>query len=171
VKATLQLDKYARDAESWWQNARINFDASRVLFTHENSIMLCFPAATLGHHALEALLKAALIRTGCAVFDPMKTRHLDPASGITAAECVWGHSLVELAQKLDLRRTDFDLAASLDITRFGDPMSIQAGLELFDPFFSEMRYPQALDKFESLGPDDIVLLSLLFSEIEPFARP
>ena len=59
----MKLDRYARDAQAWTNSARVAYTASAHLFTSEN-FMLVFPAATLGHHALEMFLKAALIVEG-----------------------------------------------------------------------------------------------------------
>jgi hypothetical protein len=49
----LTIDKYATDAKTWRIYAQVNLDASRVLFRHEAALTPCFPAATLGHHAIE----------------------------------------------------------------------------------------------------------------------
>jgi hypothetical protein len=46
-KQTLQLDKYARDAKTWWIYAQVNYDGARVLFTHEErNLTLCFVTST-----------------------------------------------------------------------------------------------------------------------------
>ena len=74
-----------------------------------HDVMLVFAAATLGHHALEMFLKAALILEGATVFDPAKVSRLDLSVRLDAADCVWGHNLGVLARKLAARRPDFDL--------------------------------------------------------------
>jgi hypothetical protein len=53
----MNIDKYATDARAWRDWAKINYVASKQLFASGNPF-LYFPAATLGHHALEMYLKA-----------------------------------------------------------------------------------------------------------------
>jgi hypothetical protein len=172
MKPQIQLDNYARDAKTWLIYAQINYDGARELFTHRRGITLCFPAATLGHHALEALLKTALIRAGMTVFDPSKLKRLDPAATLTEADCAWGHQLVALAKLLTSKRPDFDLTKYLDFVAFPreTPMKIETGLAVFDPFFWELRYPQQLRDLDGIGPDDVRLLDALVAEVMPFAR-
>jgi hypothetical protein len=56
-------DKYLNDPTAWFQNAQNVRSASAELFRSGNPFKW-FPAALLGHHALEMFLKAALIRQG-----------------------------------------------------------------------------------------------------------
>lgn len=172
MKSQIQLDNYARDAETWLIHAQINYEGARELFTHRRGITLCFPAATLGHHALEALMKTALIRAGMTVLDPSKLKRLDPAVTLTEADCAWGHQLVALGKLLASKRPDFDLTKYLDFVAFPreTPMMIETGLAVFDPFFWELRYPQQLKELDGIGPDDVRLLDALVAEIMPFAR-
>jgi hypothetical protein len=172
MKPQIQLDNYARDAKTWLIYAQINYDGARELFTHKRGITLCFPAATLGHHALEAFLKTALIRAGMTVFDPSKLKRLDPAMTLTEADCAWGHQLVALAKLLTSKRPDFDLTKHLYFVAFPRemPMKIEAGLAVFDPFFWELRYPQQLRELDGIGPYDVRLLDALVAEVMPFAR-
>ncbi len=172
VKPHMQLDKYAKDAETWLIYARINYDGARVLFTHERALTLCFPAATLGHHALEALIKTALIRAGMTIFDPAKLKRLDPTASLTETDCAWGHELLALGKLLTSKRPDFDLRKHLNFAAFPreTPMDIETGLAVFNPFFWELRYPQQLKELDGIGPDDVRLLDVLFAEIMPFAR-
>ncbi len=171
MKQTLQLDKYAADAKTWRIYAQFNLDASRVLFTHENALTLCFPAATLGHRAIEALLKTAMIREGMTIFDPGKLKQLDGSVALGKDQCVWGHDLVKLGKLLASKRSDFDLLAELIGFFFPHkmPMTIEDGLAMFDPFFWELRYPQRLERLESIGPDDYRVLDALVDALEPFA--
>jgi hypothetical protein len=166
----LQLDKYASDPKPWRQYAQFNLDASRVLFTHEASITLCFPAAALGHLALESFLKTALICEGMTIFDPKKLRLLDSNVCLDEANCAWGHSLVALARQLNTKRSDFDLSAHLEMHYWFHkmPMTIGAGFAMFDPFFSELRYPQQLKDLEGIGPDDVKVLNALVKALLPF---
>src|ERR1039458_1898349 len=101
---TLTLDKFACDPKPWRIHAQFNLDAARVLFTHEGAITLCFPAATLGHLALEGLLKTALIREGFTIFDPAKLKQLSTPV-LTKDQCAWGHNLVALAKLLADRKS------------------------------------------------------------------
>ena len=172
----LKLDKYAKDARAWRDWAEVNFKASEVLFASgvaSRNPALYFPAATLGHHALEMYLKTALICEGMAVFDPHKLRLLDPSIRLTKADCAWGHVLVDLARQLSTRRNDFDLAAKLDLLdglALDMPKNLAAGLEVFDPFFSELRYPQELKKLKGVGEEEEKVLDRLVALLSPFAR-
>ena len=42
-------------------------------------------------------------------------------------------------------------------------MDIETGLAVFDPFFSELRYPQQLKELDGISPDDVRLLDALFA--------
>lgn len=166
-----QLDKYARDSHSWYLLAKVNYKASAALFALENPF-LCIPAATLGHHALEMYLKAALICEGMAVFNPHKLKSLDPALGLRPADCAWGHVLVDLAWKLSSRRKGFDLESKLNLPDCPEvtmPKTLLAGLELFDAFFWEIRYPQDLQKVGGAGQEEKLVLDRLVTLLKPFA--
>ena len=168
--AMSQLDRYARDAGAWRDYATVNYLASKTLFATGNPF-LYLPAVTLGHHALEMYLKAALICEGMTVFDPDKVNSLDPALGLTESDCVWGHVLANLARRLAAKRSDPDLSTPLDVGgRFAlqMPMSLQAAFELFDPFFSELRYPQELKKLEGVGEDEKLVLDSLVEVLNRF---
>lgn len=166
----LTLDKFARDPKPWRIYAQFNLDAARVLFTHEDAITLCFPAATLGHLALEGLLKTALIREGFTVFDPTKLKHLFSPT-LKKDQCAWGHNLVELARLLASKRQDLNLQKSLRgvFPPYKHPVTMEDGLEIFNPFFSELRYPQQLNKLQGIGPDDLRMLDAIAEELLPFA--
>ena len=69
------LDKYARDARSWRDFAKVNHVAAQHLFASGNPFMYLV-AATLGHHALELYLKAALINEGMTAFGRTENRGL-----------------------------------------------------------------------------------------------
>jgi hypothetical protein len=109
AKKIIKLDKYAQDARSWKHFGKHNYAASTYLFQSHNRFLI-FAAATLGHHALEMFLKAALVSEGATVFDPKKLRYLDPPVKPQAADCVWGHHLVVLARQLEARRPELILA-------------------------------------------------------------
>lgn len=168
----LILDKYARDPKPWRIHAQYNLDAARVLFTNEASITLCFSAATLGHLALEGLLKTALIREGFTIFDPAKLKQLANNS-LARDECAWGHNLGALARLLASKRTDFDLRKPINgvFPPHEYPVTIENGLDIFDPFFSELRYPQQLNRLQGIGPDDGRMLDAIVEELLPFAGP
>src|SRR6516225_9923685 len=89
-----QLDEYATDAGAWRHWAKVNYTASVTLFDSGN-LFLWLPAATLGHHALEMYLKAALICADFAVFDPDKGKFVNSASVLTKNDSAWGHNLVK----------------------------------------------------------------------------
>lgn len=75
------LDKYARDAHSWRDFAKMNHVAAQRLFPSGNPAIYLV-AATLGHHALELYLKAALINDGMTVFNPGELQSLDAGIGL-----------------------------------------------------------------------------------------
>jgi|SRR5580658_6538354 hypothetical protein len=163
----MKLDRYSRDRDLWRDWAAINYRAAKVLF-QTGDPFLWFPAATLGHHALEMYLKSALIANGLTVFNPNELKRLDAGVKLTAAECAWGHELIELGQKLADIRATFDLSKEID---FGGslvlkaPMTLREGLNIFDPFFSELRYPRAMEKVEGLGEEHGRLLDSLVTEL------
>jgi hypothetical protein len=149
----------------------MNYLASVELFNSGN-LLLYIPAATLGHHALEMYLKAALICQGMTVFNPKMLQFLDPTVGLTEANCIWGHMLVDLASQLSIKRDDFDLRLELglaDSPGVSMPKTLRTGLELFDPFFSELRYPRELKKLESVGEAEKTVLDRLVAVLRPFA--
>lgn len=163
-----QLDRFARDARAWKDCAKINYTASGHLFERSN-LSLYFTAATLGHHALEMYLKAALICEGMTVFNPVILRSLDPGYALTRSKCAWGHCLVDLAQRLSAKRPEFNLRAEMNIPESGAllmPMTVEAGFALFDPFFSELRYPQDLKKC-GVSQDHKVVLDVLVARLRP----
>jgi hypothetical protein len=170
---SIQLDKYARDARTWRDAARFNYTGARTLFTSENSVVTCIPAATLAHLALEMFLKAALIVEGMTVFNPRDLDKLDHSVGLTKQDCVWGHQLVGHAKFLAPKRLDFDLTDTSKIAFYfprKGPMTLEAGFAVFDPFFFELRYPQELVDLDGVGPDDVLLLNSLVGALEPFLK-
>ncbi len=78
VRRPMQNDKYVNDAKTWCAHGETFGRAAALLFRSGNP-SLYFPAATLGHQALEMLLKAALIRQGLKISK--------------ADDDVWGHDL------------------------------------------------------------------------------
>jgi hypothetical protein len=166
VKVT--LDKYARDARAWRDFARRDYSAALYLLNSDN-VFLYFTAGTLAHHALEMYLKAALICEGLTVVSPK----LAPSLGLKPADCLWGHNLVWLAIELSKRRPEFDVSAELNVPGYvfqEAPMMLKQGFELFDPFFSELRYPQELQELDSIGKEEGLLLQELFKQLEPFVK-
>ena len=109
---TMSLDKYAKDAHAWWFSARIDYTASRRLFETED-LMMVFPAAVLGHIAIEKYLKAALICTGAMVCNPSRYKAFIASGTLNRCDCAWGHDLLKLAAMLAERRGDFDLSLVL----------------------------------------------------------
>ena len=164
-----QLDRFARDAGAWKHCAEINYIASGHLFA-SGSLFACFTAATLGHHALEMYLKSALIGEGMTVFNPVIVKSLDRGYGLTRLNCAWGHCLVDLAARLSQKRPDFNLHAEMNIPECRAllmPMTLEAGLALFDPFFSELRYPQDLKQY-AVSQDHKLVLDVLVARLQPF---
>jgi len=161
----MTLDKYARDYAIWRSWAAIDYRAAQTLFdVGSGDPFLYFPAATLGHHALEMYLKSALIVAGMTIFDPRKVGLLDPPVNLAAADCAWGHDLVALGKQFAARASHFDLSARMKFMGFltiREPMTVEEGLKIFDPFFAELRYPQELNQVSGLGHEHRVLLKQL----------
>ena len=169
ARKNIKLDKYARDARAWKNFAGIAYTAAIELFETRN-LLLIFPAATLGHHALEMYLKAALICEGYTVFNPRDLKYLVPPGTLQAADCAWGHDLVALARILAEKRPDFDLTeemVSLMPWQHSGTPTVERGFEVFNPFFSELRYPQELT-MSGVGEDDKISLYELVERLKPF---
>lgn len=138
------------------------------LFASSN-LFVYFTAATLGHHALEMYLKSALICEGMTVFNPVILKSLDPGYALTRSNCAWGHCLVELATWLSQKRPEFNLRAEMNIPECRAllmPMTLEDGFALFDPFFSELRYPQDLRKC-GISQDHKLVLDVLVARLQP----
>jgi hypothetical protein len=163
------LDKYAKNASAWRDSGHINYSASKYLFASGNPF-LYFPAATLGHLALETYLKALLIAGGMTACNPKIVSKLDPSLGLKASDCVWDHKLPALARAFASKRPDFDLATKF--TMFAlvlqMPMTLLQGFELFEPFFSELRYPMEAKNTDGLGMDHGWVLEALVAHLHPF---
>lgn len=133
-------DKYAADAHTWWIWAENMYAAASVLFDPQRP-GLWFGAAQLGALALEAFLKAALIRNGHTV----------------VREDVWGHDLPKLAKKL-----------ASEIQAF--PPEIIANVRVFSNLFEELRYPSALKRVKGLGEYEGELLTETVKMLRPYAK-
>jgi hypothetical protein len=112
-------------------------------------------------------LKSALIANGMTVFDPNKIKLLETGVNLTAGDCAWGHGLINLAKKLEERSPNFDLSKEMNFVGvvLKTPMTIEEGLQIFEPFFSELRYPQEMNKVSGLGYDEKLLLDALVIEL------
>jgi HEPN domain-containing protein len=139
----MQSDKYINDAKTWCAQGETFGRAAVLLFRSDP--FLYFPAAILGHQALEMLLKAALIRQG------FKITRVDGG--------VWGHDLVELATKLE----------SVVATAFSDELFEAA--EIFTDYFNELRYPRELKNVEGLGGEEGLRLEYAIGYLLSYARP
>jgi hypothetical protein len=163
----MKLDRYARDYALWRDSASINYTAATTLFDTGDPLLM-FPAATLGHHALEMYLKAGLIANGMTVFNPKDLKKLDAGITLATADCAWGHNLVTLAETLARRNPAFDVSKQFDVVGYltiKEPLTIREGLAIFDPFFSELRYPQEMKTCDGLGGEDRDLLDALVAEL------
>jgi|SRR5579863_4599975 len=167
-----QLDKYATDAQAWRDFAEINYAASALLFGSDRPF-LWFAAATLGHQALEMFLKAALIREGMTVFNPKNISKANPVMALKSEDCVWGHKLLNLAQTLGRKRPEFNLSAVIRTPHYFAAesmfLTVERGFEIFDPFFTELRYPTELTNVECLGPEHKIILEELVSRLRPIS--
>jgi HEPN domain-containing protein len=149
-----EIDKYTQDAQEWRMAAEHTFEAATLLFNLNNPYVW-FSATLLGHHALEMLLKSALLREGCKI----------------AKGDVWGHNLEKLAKLLASKRQDFSLKISFHPEM--PLLSRKTYLARYDVFFDELRYPNATPNVDSLGPGraEAELLAELMDGIRPFAFP
>jgi hypothetical protein len=169
-RGSVQLDKYANDARAWREFAEVDYAASVLLFTSDRPF-LWFAAATLGHHALEMFLKAALICEGMTVCDRQKIPKNNRTT-LKPEDCVWGHDLLCLARKLGRKRPEFDLSVVIKtpgcLAAEDRLLTVELGFEIFDPFFSELRYPGELTKVECLGAEHKIILEELVTRLRPF---
>jgi len=128
---------FSANAETWLQWAEQTYAGARVLFNNGNPF-LWFPAAFLGHQALEKFLKAALVKQG--------------RSAVKGD--VWGHKLV-------------DLASELTKTGFNFPLGFVDDLQTFSDFFEDLRNPHPAKKVQELGSMKGVLIDYLVKVLRP----
>jgi HEPN domain-containing protein len=132
--------KYSEDDETWLQWGDVTYTGAHTLF-HSDDVSLWFPAAILGHQALEMYLKAALILRGHRV---VRTDIL-------------GHDLRQLASKLSAKGCAL-------------PLNLLEKLDVFTNYFNELRYPVELVKVKGLGEAERDLLDELVSVLRPMAQ-
>lgn len=143
-KKAKEPDEFARNGLVWRQHAAITYSAATHLFKSGPPIHL-FPAGVLGHHALEQVLKSALIEAGYTIADEQRE------------DCAWGHNLVALGLKLADRKPWFPIE------------DLRVKLSIFDSYFF-LRYPGYL-KGDGIGEEEAKILKDLLQQIEPFATP
>lgn len=171
-RKTVAPDKYARDAEAWITHGKIIYQAARALFDAGDAYpSLYFSAATLGHSALEVLMKGILIGEGMVSFDPRRIKQLPEAVVLKRKDCVWDHSLLALARKLE-QQTDFDLDEEMHFHNilYQPPFPVRKALEHFEPFFEELRYPHQLENTTGFGAGDELVLEELVVRILALKR-
>lgn len=110
-----------------------------MLFSYGDPF-LWFPAAILGHQALEMFLKGALIRAGFEI----------------SYQDAWGHDLAGLAEKLAKRHPDF-------------PADLIEQLQTFTNYFDELRYPTKLNYVDGVGEREDLMLDDLVTKLRPYA--
>ena len=143
-KSTKESDEFANDGLIWREYAQVTYSVAIQLFKSRQPLHL-FPAGVLGHHALEQLLKSALIEVGYTI---TSEEHKDS---------VWGHNLVALGLKLADRDTSFPI------------VDLRLQLSIFDSYFY-LRSPGYL-KGEGIGEEEAETLTSLIQEIGRFATP
>jgi hypothetical protein len=159
------LDPIAQDCVAWCIYAEMDYRVARTLFNSGDS-MLYFAAMTIGHHAVELYLKGALIKLGMKACDPKKAASF----GIQTKDCVWGHGLYDLGVVLATKSHGFNLSTAIDVSGFpvvNAPTTIGEGLKFFDPYFSELRYPQKITT-GGVGKDHGIILNAIVKELRPF---
>jgi HEPN domain-containing protein len=166
------MDPLSNDSKLWRLNAEYTLNAATYLFTHHDETVAAFPASLLGHHALEMLIKSALIEAGI-IIDKVTDKNGKLKNGYA-----WGHNLRELSQKLAEKSEDFKPVLQQELHRVCDdsPKHADSHLDTFDAYFKEFRYPKTPENGEGLKGGDIVggletgeLLIQLFHLIRPFA--
>ncbi len=125
------IDPEENDSKSWRVNAEHTLSASFYLFEHDSQFIFSFPASLLGHHALEMLLKSALIEAG----QTIRKGH------------VWGHVLRDLAEDLAKHRSDFDKVLGQPLHAISAKTMCEY-LDYFDSYFKEFRYPKAPNRVQ-----------------------
>ena len=138
-KAAALKDKHANSADTWCAHGETFGQAAHALFTSGNPFFY-FPAALLGHQALEMVLKAALLRQGFKINE------------------AWGHDLVKLANKL---------TASGKVSLHEEVFEVG---RIFNAYFKELRYPQELEDVEGLGEAEGERLNNAIPYVLPYAR-
>jgi HEPN domain-containing protein len=128
---------FSAGADTWLQWAEQTYAGAHVLFNNGNP-SLWFPAAFLGHQALEMFLKAALIKQGQRV----------------AKGDAWGRSLVDFTS--DLAKAGFNF-----------PPGFVDDLQTFNDFFEKLRNPNPARKVQELGSMEGVLLDYLVKVLRP----
>jgi hypothetical protein len=159
------LDPIAQDCVAWCIYAEMDYRVARTLF-NSGDAMLYFAAMTIGHHAVELYLKGALIKLGMKACDPKKAT----AFGIQTKDCVWGHGLYDLGVVLATRSPAFTLSVAIDVSGLpvvDAPTTIGEGLRFFDPYFSELRYPQKITR-GGVSKDHGIILDAIVKELRPF---
>jgi HEPN domain-containing protein len=134
------MSDYSSDADSWLDWAEATYAGAQTLFLSDNSLAW-FPAAILGHQALEMFLKATLLRKGRRI----------------AKKDVWGHDLCALAHKLVNKGVALAPQFLEDLQKFAD-------------YFNELRYPTKLRSVSGLGKEEGFLLRALVQVLRPHAR-
>jgi hypothetical protein len=81
-------DPLANDSKDWRAMADCTFTAATYLFEHPNPFVSAFPASLLGHHALEMLLKSALVEAGMTI-DQARVRKTSGGTNCTAYRRSW----------------------------------------------------------------------------------
>jgi hypothetical protein len=165
----MSVEICATDSFGWALFAQFSHKGARALFSAQDTTLV-FPASVLAHSAIEMYLKAALIKAGCAVFNPRDVKKVDPALRLEKSDCAWGHNLMKLGLQFASREAGFDLQAVI-LDRFptrSGGLTVEGALEIFDPYFSEIRYPSPIEKLDGIGPAYGVLLDKLVERLLPF---
>jgi len=97
---------------------------------------------------------------------------LYPGVGLKKDECVWDHKLVVLANVFAARNANFDLDARFvaPTVVVKMPMTIMKAFEMFDPFFSELRYPVEANLVDELGEEHGFVLDAVVEYLESFLK-
>lgn len=116
------------------------------------------------------LIREHDIHAGMTVFDPRKVKHLAPSETLQSSDCVWGHELVALGEALSAKQPGFQLSTILfdKLPPYDVSITVRKGLEIFESFFSELRYSGQLNRCEGIGPMDGAILDEVVKAILPF---
>jgi hypothetical protein len=158
------------DAVVWRSTADFSFKNSRSRFASEN-LELRVGGGFLGHAALEAGLKAALLTWDPSVKESGQIRPPNITVRLSETKYATMHNLVELATELARIRTDLELGVDLGLPSLAllmrSRLTLVDGLELFDQFSSKPSYNTGLTQFEGVGREYSIALEALFLKLSP----
>jgi hypothetical protein len=156
------------DAVVWRSNADFYFKNALKSFSSED-LELRVGGGFLGHAALEAGLKAALLTWDSSTTESCQIRRPNTTARLSETKYATIHNLVELATQLAGMGSDLELRAELGLPDLAllmrSNLTLIDGLEIFDQFSSRPSYNNGLSLLEGVGREYAVVLEALFSRL------